>query len=235
MDGLERDMIQKHLSFDLYVIITLWLVCIFSTIAVRYFYGMYLLETVQKDWFQFLRRSMQMMLRLPIDYHISTQHGEKQKIIDRASETVWDMGDSGLLHIVPQFFVMIILIVSGFFIDTRMTLISLVLLPVSIYGIHKLGNTAYVNQKKANTLWDIFFSRITDAFTNLRVLRIFSREEQELHLLTQKFTHARDAQYHIRKFWVVYNGLGNLIPSLSQAITLSAGIFFVLQNSLSLG
>jgi hypothetical protein len=31
------------------------------------------------------------MLRLPIDYHISLQHGEKQKIIDRASEAVWDI------------------------------------------------------------------------------------------------------------------------------------------------
>jgi hypothetical protein len=52
---------------------------------------MYLLETVQKDWFAFLMRSMKMMLKLPIDYHISLQHGEKQKIIDRASEAVWDL------------------------------------------------------------------------------------------------------------------------------------------------
>jgi hypothetical protein len=64
---------------------------IIGTIALRYFYGMHLLETVQKDWFAFLMRSMKMMLKLPIDYHISLQHGEKQKIIDRASEAVWDL------------------------------------------------------------------------------------------------------------------------------------------------
>jgi hypothetical protein len=34
---------------------------------------------------------MKMFLALPIDYHISVEHGEKYKIIDRASEAVWDM------------------------------------------------------------------------------------------------------------------------------------------------
>ena len=101
----------------------------------RYVYGMYLLENTQTDWFAFLMRSMKMMLRLPINYHISIQHGEKQKIIDRASEAVWDIGDNGLLHIFPHILVTIVLIISGLFIDVRMTIISLVLLPFAIISI----------------------------------------------------------------------------------------------------
>jgi hypothetical protein len=54
---------------------------------------MVLLKYTQSDWFNFLMKSMKMMLQLPIDYHISLQHGEKQKILDRASAAVWDMGD----------------------------------------------------------------------------------------------------------------------------------------------
>lgn len=235
IDTLEIELTRESVSGWLLFIILLWLCAIVGTILMRYFYGMYLLETVQKDWFAFLIRSMKMMLRLPIDYHISLQHGEKQKTIDRASEAVWEFWDSGMLHIIPQLLVTLILIVSGCLIDLRMTLISLILLPFSIWGIQKLGNTAYKNQKVANTYWDSLFNRIVDTFTNLKVIRIFSREDHESDILTERFSRARNAQYDIRKFWIVFNGLGGFISTLWQAITLSAGIYFMIEGSLSLG
>lgn len=116
-----------------------------------------------------------------------------------------------------------------------MTLISLILLPFSIWGIQKLGNTAYKNQKVANTYWDSLFNRIVDTFTNLKVIRIFSREGHETHILKERFTRARDAQYSIRKFWIVFNGLGGFIATLGQAITLSTGIYYMIHGTLSLG
>ncbi len=135
IDSLEISLQSHFISQKLIVGIALWIMAIIGTITMRYIYGMLLLEKTQDDWFNFLMRSMKMMLRLPINYHISTQHGEKQKIIDRASEAVWDIGDNGLLHIFPQILVMIILIISGLFIDIEMTLISLVLLPFAIFCI----------------------------------------------------------------------------------------------------
>ncbi len=235
IDSLEANLTLWNITLELISIIALWLIAIIGTIVMRYFYGMYLLETVQTDWFRFLMRSMKMMLRLPIDYHISLQHGEKQKIIDRASEAVWDLWDSGMLHIVPQFLVTLILIISGLMIDIRMTLISIILLPIAIWWIQKLGNTAYLTQKVANTYWDSLFNRIVDTFTNLKVIRIFSREEHETGIINHRFSLARDAQYDIRKFWIIFNGLGGFIATLGQAITLSAGIYFMIHGTLSLG
>ena len=87
-----------------------------------------------------------------------------------------------MLHIIPQILVTFVLIVSGLFIDVRMTLISLILLPFSIWGIQKLGNTAYKNQKVANTYWDSLFNRIVDTFTNLKVIRL----EKDMKLIFSK-------------------------------------------------
>lgn len=223
------------INTDLLIAIGSWISMILATIGMRYFYGMILLENTQQDWFNFLMKSMKVMLRLPIDYHISLQHGEKQKIIDRASEAVWDVGDSFLLHIIPQFLVSIILIVSGLLIDVRMTLISLILLPIAILGIRYIGNTAYTNQKVANTHWDSLFSRITDSFTNLRIIRIFSREQHEISIIEGRFSLARAAQYNIRKLWLIFNGMDGFVTTLGQAITLSAGIWLMLQSEISLG
>lgn len=112
IDSLEISLQSHYISRELIVGIVFWIIAIIGTITMRYIYGMLLLEKTQDDWFNFLMRSMQMMLRLPINYHISIQHGEKQKIIDRASEAVWDIGDNGLLHIFPQILVTLILILS---------------------------------------------------------------------------------------------------------------------------
>lgn len=234
------DWLESHINlgdfwWELVSIILLWIATIIGTIWMRFFYGMYLLEITQKDWFAFLMRSMKMMLRLPIDYHIGIQHGEKQKIIDRASEAVWDLWDSGMLHIVPQILVTILLIISWCMIDIQMTIVSLLLFPFAVFWIHKLGNTAYQNQRAANTYWDSLFNRIVDTFTNLKVIRIFSREEHETQILENRFMRARDAQYDIRKFWLIFNWLWGFITTLAQAITLSAGIYFIIHDTINLG
>jgi len=72
---------------------------------------MVLLAHQHKDWEGFLLKSMKKMLLLPVDYHIGIQHGEKQKIIDRGAEAVWQAGDNLLLKVVPQICISIILII----------------------------------------------------------------------------------------------------------------------------
>ncbi len=235
IDSLETDISGWTIGMNLMVIIIIWVAVISATVWARYIFGMILLTYTQKDWFNFLMKSMKMMLRLPIDYHISLQHGEKQKMLDRASEAVWDMGDKWLLWIIPRFIVGIILIISGLFIDVRMTLISLILLPIAIFLIRGIGNMAFENQRNANTYWDGLFNRIVDTFTNLKVIRIFARERHETMILEWRFNKAQDAQYNIRKLWVVFHGIDGFVLSLSQAITLSWWVFLLLQDQISLG
>jgi ABC-type multidrug transport system fused ATPase/permease subunit len=235
IDALETSLDKDIISNELFIGIILWIIAIIGTIIMRYVYGMLLLEKTQDDWFNFLMRSMKMMLRLPINYHISIQHGEKQKIIDRASEAVWDIGDNGLLHIFPQILVSVILIISGLFIDVTMTLISLILLPLAVYSIGYLWNKAYLTQRQANVYWDGLFNRIVDVFTNLKVIRIFAREKHETKIIHGKFDLARQSQYLIRKFWLVFNGIGGFFTTLAQAITISAGIYMILHDHISFG
>jgi ABC-type multidrug transport system fused ATPase/permease subunit len=235
IDSLEANIGSWNFNKEIAIIIWIWFLIITATVWVRYIYGMILLTLTQKDWFIFLIKSMKMMMRLPIDYHIGLQHGEKQKIIDRASEAVWDLGDKWFLWIIPRTLVAIILIISGLMIDVHMTIISLLLLPIAIILIQKIGNKAYINQKSANIYWDSLFNRITDSFWNLKIIRIFSREKHEATILENRFSQAQAAQYNIRKLWLVFYGVDGFIISLSQAITLSGGIYLILKDQISLG
>jgi ABC-type multidrug transport system fused ATPase/permease subunit len=219
----------------LLTIISIWILSILLTIGTRYIFAMRLLTETNKDWYSFTRKTMKMLLALPIDYHISVEHGEKYKIIDRASEAVWDMWDKLILRIMPQVIITVSLVIWALYIDTHMTLISLVFLPIAAWWVWKLGRSANNNQKKANKFWDIYFGRISDAFSNLKIIRIFARESHEISVLDQKFAPAIEAQHEVRKLWVAFNWFGGVITALTQAVTLSGWVILYQNHSISLG
>lgn len=196
---------------------------------------MVLLTQTNKDWYNFTMKVMRMMIRLPIDYHISTEHGEKQKIIERACEAVWEMWDKLILRIAPQVIITLSLIVSGMYFNVGMTLISLIFFPIALIWVWVLGKRAHKNQKQANTFWEKYFGRISDVFTNLKVLRIFGRENTEMSILDQRFEKARNAQHEVRKSWVIFNGFGWVITALAQAVTVSGWVILYQEGTLSIG
>lgn len=134
MDGLESELKNPIGSIPTAVLITIgiWLILTIAAIGTRYIFAMTLLSHQHNDWENFIIQSMKKMLLLPIDYHLKIQHGEKQKIIDRGAEAVWQAGDNLLLKVIPQICITIILIAIGLSIDIQMTIISIILLPISI-------------------------------------------------------------------------------------------------------
>jgi len=85
VDELERELKNPTGEIPKSILITIifWITITLASILARYAFALTLLTYQHKDWQNFLLKSMQKMLLLPIDYHIGVQHGEKQKIIDR--------------------------------------------------------------------------------------------------------------------------------------------------------
>ena len=134
MDALEKELRSPVgiIPQSIIIVILIWLTVTITSIGARYLFAMTLLTHQHNDWQAFALKAMKKMLLLPVSYHIGIQQGEKQKIIDRGAEAVWQAGDNLLLRVVPQVAITIILVTVGLFIDVTMTLISLALLPVSI-------------------------------------------------------------------------------------------------------
>jgi ABC-type multidrug transport system fused ATPase/permease subunit len=137
-----------------------------------------------------------------MNYHISIQHGEKQKIVDRGSEAIWGAGDVLLLTVIPQIAITCILIIMGLFVNIWMTLLSLVLLPFGIIGVFYINKKGEKYQDEANIYFDKFYGRLSDAFTNLNVIRIFGRTQTEVRVLSERFNAASNEQNKVRKIWV---------------------------------
>lgn len=229
MDGLEQEL-KSPLWFvpqSVIAIVTLWLFITIAAIGTRYLFAMTLLKYQHNDWNNFLIKSMKKMLLLPTDYHLGIQHGEKQKIIDRGAEAVWQAWDNLLLKVIPQICITIILVIIGLMINVRMTIISLFLLPLSIGWVAWIWKIAHDRQRSANTLWDKAFSRIWDSFTNLNIIRIFGRGNHEINILSDRFCRAWNEQQSIRKLWVGFNSFGQAFVFVAKVFVLSVWIMFI--------
>jgi ABC-type multidrug transport system fused ATPase/permease subunit len=237
MDALEKELKAPEwiLPQSILIVIAIWFFITIAAIGTRYLFGMTLLKHQQNDWENFLIKSMKKMLLLPIEYHIGVQPGEKQKIIDRGAEAVWQAGDNLLLRVIPQICITIILITIGAMIDIRMTLISLALLPISIGWVVWIGKRAHKNQRVANKLWDKAFGRIGDSFTNLNITRIFDRWEKEIEILSDRFHQWGQEQQKVRKLWVGFNSFGQAFVFIAKVFVLSIGVIFIYHGSMGLG
>ncbi len=229
MDGLEQELRSPlwYVPQTVIIIIIVWLLITIAAIGTRYLFAMTLLKYQHNDWNNFLIKSMKKMLLLPTDYHLGIQHGEKQKIIDRGAEAIWQAWDNLLLKVIPQICITIILVIIGLMIDVRMTLISLFLLPLSIGWVAWIWKVAHDRQRSANKLWDKAFSRIWDSFTNLNIIRIFARRNHEIDILSDRYSRAWNEQQGIRKLWVGFNSFGQAFVFVAKVFVLSIWIMFI--------
>ncbi len=236
MDALEKELKSPIwiLPESIIITIAIWLCITIAAIGTRYIFWITLLTYQHQDWENFLLKWMQKMLLLPIEYHIGVQPWEKQKIIDRGAEAVWQAWDNLLLRVIPQICITIILIIVWCVIDIRMTLISIALLPMSIGWVVWIGKKAHTSQRIANKLWDKAFGRIWDSFTNLNITRIFDRWDTEISILSDRFHQWWSEQQKVRKLWVWFNSFGQAFVFTAKVFVLSIGVIFIYHGTMGL-
>jgi ATP-binding cassette, subfamily B, bacterial len=214
---------------EIFTIIILWAIVSISAILTSYYYRIKLLDYTMIDWRNFLLHIMTKMQTLPIEYHRNIQAGEKQKIVDRSAEAVWEMWDNLILAVLPQILIFFILLIGWMIIDPLFTFLSLIFLPIGIGGVVYFGRKANINQSKVNPLWDKVFDRLSDSITNLPVIRIFSRNAHETGEMAGRLDKAIDTQYAVRKDWSRFNSFGRLFTLIAKLITMTAGWILLYQ------
>lgn len=142
---------------DIVLLIGGWLIVTLFIMFIRIIYGTLLLNKNSDDWASSMINDVLEMVRLPLQYHINEQNGEKMKLIDRGAEAVWETGDLFLLEFVPYSILTLVLIVLGAWIHLPLTLVTISFLPFAILIARYFGLVAHTNQRIANKYWDKLF------------------------------------------------------------------------------
>lgn len=213
----------------------LWIFLVLLSIGTFTLYDFAINTLVNTDWKAFSLATSQKMMCLPMDYHVSTNIGERQKIYDRGIDTIWNVAYTVYVEVLPQILIFILLLVFGFYINPLMMLISLFVMPIGVVISMTVGKRAHVLQKNVSDLWDKIFGRFGDGLTNLGIIRLYAREKHESEIVGNMIDYTSDKQFEIRKLWCFLNAGGKLLEFIGKVGVTIVGVFFILHGRMTLG
>ena len=164
--------------------------------------------------------------------YLSKKSGSIYKNFDRWTWAQFDSVFFFFNDFIINIFQVVILIIFLLFIDVRMTLISLSLVPVMAFvGIY-FNKKTNLKQMELNKTYDKIFWWIWDFFNNfvlsktLNLEKIFEKEEKNLINETYK------KQYSISKSWAIVSIYTNVIVWISRFLLIGFWAYFVINWSL---
>jgi ATP-binding cassette subfamily B protein len=158
--------------------------------------------------------------RLPYHYHVSVDTSEKTKIASRGSDAVYEINHLVVAKVFPSAVLFLGLVCVGFFVHPKMALASLALLPIFAAISMFIGSRAHVIQKDINHLWDKYYGRLGDAFSNVLVLKTYGREKKELAIIDSKIVSALERQYKINVLWAFLEAGTGLMGFINRTVIL---------------
>lgn len=223
---------NSMLIYNIYLLLFMWWAFTVIWIIFRSFYAYFRQRCVLKDWADYINKIWLNFLSLSIDRHTSTWVWEQQKIYDRWAEAVWEVGHYLLETILPNILSFTLLMWIGLFVNWQMAIFSIILMPIWVLVITKIGNSAYKKQKEANKKWEEFYSRFSDALSNIYVIKIFSRENKEIKLEKETSDAAIVIQNKVWINWIQLSSFSTLLVIFSRLIVFAIWVNFIIAGKM---
>jgi ABC-type multidrug transport system fused ATPase/permease subunit len=129
-------------------------------------------------------------LSLPIDTHSSIGSSEIQKTFERTANGQWEIANAIGNRLSIPITIFVFMTALGFYTNVFMTIVSLIPLPIGTWWLLKTGNRLSREQSESNNQWDKTLHRITDAFINIRIIKLFTRNSYESSIIKKKYDEA---------------------------------------------
>jgi len=157
------------------------------------------------------------------------------KITDDAWRAIWSIPQITLDDLIPSGVSFITVLVLGFFMDWRLTVIAMVGLPIALFMGLYAWKKAEPKQEKVSQGWSQLTRVMGEAIGNMRVIQDFAQEKKQASVFKNRHDDVTDKQLKLNTFWSIFDGAGNTATILSRIVVFSAGVYFVSQGTLTLG
>lgn len=186
-------------------------------------------------WDSSVRRSLHAFFRMPYDYHVSVDVGEKVRVSERGPHAEFLIFEKFAVTVVPQTAIFLGFFLLGLSVDYRMMLVVLAFIPFLALVSVTVGKRTHAEQSAANELWDKASGRLSDALQNVRIIRLFVREASEEVRIGRLNRAAIDRQYRINFLWGALESGREFLEFVVKIAVMLVGTYLVLQKSLSIG
>lgn len=217
------------IKWDFIFLAIIWSIISIAWVAARRYYELYTNRMMEIDWKNYVIKLGESFVFLPYNNFVNNNPWKQQSIFDKWTMALWMICNTFLLNILPQILIFISLFWFGFYINRKMTLISLIFIPFSIMASIIIWGKAYILQKKNNENWSKSYQRFNDALNNIWIIKIFAKERQENKILDSYFSETISSQIVANLFWILLDWILRWIQVFGRISVMVFWVFFAVK------
>lgn len=183
----------------------------------------------------FVHRSLRMVLYWDADRFGRESSGALAKRIDQAWDKTFDISGRTITDVLPILVTFVCVFAGGLFLDWRMTLAALVMVPFAAFMTLVVYRNAEKKQDKLMEAWEGLSSRIQETLNNILPIKIFAGEQRVEKQQVEAINEVTTRQITLNSLWA-WLGAGNGVIRLgSRMIVLIVGVYLIADRSLTVG
>ena len=226
-----RDVLQRNL----------WIcaLCLIALTSIRgiflYFKGKLSAEAAENIARKLRVKLYDRIQNLPYKYHVNAESGDLIQRCTSDVDTVRRFFAMQMVEIGRAFFIVLFAIIMMLSLNRKMTLISMVIVPIIFAFSFVFFNKIKDTFQKADEQEAVLTSILQENLNGVRVVKAFGRESFEIEKYEEQNKKYRDLNYNITKILADYWGTSDFLCMLQIGLVLLSGIYFAVRGDISLG
>ena len=173
--------------------------------------------------------------RLPLEYYQRTRTGEIMSRATNDLSAVRMMLGPGIMYLVNTLIVAAVSIACMVVISPRLTLYSLLPLPLVSLTVWFFGDRIHRRFEQVQAQFADLSARVQENLSGVRVIRAFTREAGEIEAFAEMNREYVDRNQRLIRVWGVFHPLLGFLSGLAALLALYLGGHEVVRGNISLG
>ena len=225
-------------NFDnerLFEYVGIWIAFILISVILQYIYRYYIVDIpILRFYMNLIKKYSKVALSNTYGSYLGKKQWETFKRLDRWKSHIIHFLFFLFLDVIRQFSGIIFIVIFMFFINVKMTFITLSLFPVAIFIGVFFNKKTYMLQKKNNDEEDRIFWLLGDGLTNFGLLKILWLEPRIHSMFSDTTDKLIGIQYKISKRWSIASMYIWVLVAVMRLIVLVVWVYMMKDWNLNL-
>jgi ATP-binding cassette, subfamily B, bacterial len=164
-----------------------------------------------------------------------TSLGATAKRFDRTWEAAWTLSSRMLTDILPSSIVFVVFVVVGFWLDWRMALVTLSVIPVLATLTLVAYRYADNKQRELNEAWDEVSRNFSETLQSILPIKAFAGENRVLSRTAKQIDLVTKRQEQLNFIWTGLDVSNNTITLAARLAVVITGLILIGKGDLSVG
>ncbi len=203
--------------------------------AIQFFLTYYTQYLGQKTLYDLRTQLFRHTQKLALKFYDKTPIGRLVTRVTNDVESLGELFSSGIVAVFGDIFIVVWILAFMFFMDMSLSLVTLSVLPVLIYGTFLFRKKVRENYRDVRLHLARLNSYMQEHITGINVVQIFHKEEDELKRFSNINNDYRQANIKSIFYYAVFYPTVELLSSIAVALIIWYGGGEIIQGTLTIG